>query len=463
MKTKYINLIDQTFDFPQEEFTLKNGTLHYYDVDLQELINTYGTPLKFTYLPAVSNQVKLAVDLFGNAMKKVNYPGKYHFCYVAKSSHFKPVIETTLRNGAHMETSGASDIEIAMRLAAEDKLTSEKFVICNGYKPDRYLDNIIDFIKGGHTNTIPVLDNVDEFYRLKEKTDLPLNLGIRIASEEEPKFEFYTSRLGIGYKEILPFYKEVIKPDSRFSLKMLHFFINTGIRDNAYYWNELRKCLNVYVALRKVCPQLDSLNIGGGFPVKNSLNFDYDYAYMADTIIEQVKEVCEENNVPCPDIFTEFGSFTVSAAGGVIFKVLNQKKQNDKERWNMIDSSFMTTLPDSWAISKRFILLPVNRWNEDYERVFLGGITCDSDDYYNSEQHVNAIYLPKYNKDKPLYIGFFGTGAYQESLGGYGGIQHCLTPAPKMILIDKDGNGVQTHREFAPEQSANEMLKILGY
>ena len=100
MKTKYINLIDQTFDFPQEEFTLKNGTLHYYDVDLQELINTYGTPLKFTYLPAVSNQVKLAVDLFGNAMKKVNYPGKYHFCYVTKSSHFKPVIETTLRNGA---------------------------------------------------------------------------------------------------------------------------------------------------------------------------------------------------------------------------------------------------------------------------------------------------------------------------------------------------------------------------
>lgn len=90
---------------------------------------------------------------------------------------------------------------------------------------------------------------------------------------------------------------------------------------------------------------------------------------MADTIIEQVKEVCEESDVPCPDIFTEFGSFTVSAAG-VIFKVLNQKKQNDKERWNMIDSSFMTTLPDSWAISKRFILLPVNRWNEDYERVF---------------------------------------------------------------------------------------------
>jgi arginine decarboxylase len=71
----------------------------------------------------------------------------------------------------------------------------------------------------------------------------------------------------------------------------------------------------------------------------------------------------------------------------------------------MIDSSFITTLPDTWAI-KRFIMLAVNRWNETYERVLLGGLTCDSDDYYNSEQNMNAIYLPKYNKEKPLYIGF---------------------------------------------------------
>lgn len=72
----------------------------------------------------------------------------------------------------------------------------------------------------------------------------------------------------------------------------------------------------------------------------------------------------------------------------------------------MIDSSFITTLPDTWAINKRFIMLAVNRWNDQYERVLLGGMTCDSDDYYNSEQNMNAIYLPKYNKEKPLYIGF---------------------------------------------------------
>ena len=129
----------------------------------------------------------------------------------------------------------------------------------------------------------------------------------------------------------------------------------------------------------------------------------------------------------------------------------------------MIDSSFITTLPDTWAINKRFIMLPVNRWHDEYERVLLGGLTCDSDDYYNSEQNRNAIYLPKYSKTKPLYIGFFNTGAYQDSIGGVGGLQHCLIPQPKHIIIDRDENGELTTTLFKTQQKADQMLEILGY
>ncbi|MDE5743252.1 MAG: arginine decarboxylase, partial [Bacteroidales bacterium] len=95
-------------------------------------------------------------------------------------------------------------------------------------------------------------------------------------------------------------------------------------------------------------------------------------------------------------------------------------------------------------------------------RVFLGGLTCDSQDYYNAEAHSNAVFLPKMD-ETPMYIGFFHTGAYQESLGGYGGVQHCLTPAPKHIIIDRDENGEYTTKLFAKEQSYKSMLKILGY
>ena len=313
-------------------------------------------------------------------------------------------------------------------------------------------------------SSIPVLDNMQEFDDLDEKVTEPLKIGIRIAAEEEPKFEFYTSRLGIRYSDILPFYENKIKHNKKFSLKMLHFFINTGIRDNAYYWNELSKCVSVYCDLKAICPELDSLNIGGGFPIKNSLAFDYDYEYMAEEVIAQIKSICSQRNTPEPHIFTEFGSFTVGESGAVIYQVLDQKQQNDRERWYMVDSSFMTTLPDTWGIKQRFILLPINKWNSEYQRVFLGGLTCDSQDYYNAEAHANAIFLPTINGDNdPLYIGFFHTGAYQESVGGFGGIQHCLQPAPKHITIDIDENGEYYTRLFSKEQTYKSMLKILGY
>jgi arginine decarboxylase, biosynthetic len=54
-------------------------------------------------------------------------------------------------------------------------------------------------------------------------------------------------------------------------------------------------------------------------------------------------------------------------------------------------------------------------------------------------------------------------GAYQESLGGFGGIQHCLIPGPKLVVIDRDETGEWYTKLFAKEQSYKSMLKILGY
>ncbi|MCF8408735.1 MAG: arginine decarboxylase [Crocinitomicaceae bacterium] len=463
MRTKYIDLIDQTFDFPQNEFNLREDRLFFHGIDLMRLINEYGTPLKFNYLPQVSNNIQRAKGWFREAINNLGYAGNYYYSYCTKSNHFSFVLDEVLKNDVHLETSSAFDIDIIKTLYNQGKIAKGQYVICNGYKPEPYIDNIIDLINEGNLRVIPVVDNTDELERILAKTDKEISIGVRIASEEEPKFEFYTSRLGIRYREIVPYYKAFLKENPRVKVKMLHFFINTGINDTAYYWNELTKCLRVYSDLKKMCPELDSLNIGGGFPIKKSLAFDFDYAYMVREILTQVKRVCTDNDIPEPHIFTEFGSFTVGESGGAIFSILHQKHQNDREKWNMIDSSFMTNLPDTWAINQRFIMLPINRWNEDYERVLLGGLTCDSDDYYNSEQHSNAIYLPKFDKKNVLYIGFFNTGAYQETIGGFGGLKHCLIPEPKHILIRRDENGKISTEMFSEEQTAADYLKILGY
>lgn len=462
MKTKYYDLISQTFDFPQEEFKVIDGELHWHDIPLMEIIKQYGTPLRLSYAPKIESQITKARKLFNVAMAKCDYQGEYHYCYCTKSSHFSFVMEEVCKADVHLETSSAFDIHIIEELYKNGKIKKDKYIICNGFKRPQYIDNIANLINLGFENTMPVLDNLFELEKYKN-LNKKCKLGIRIAAEEEPTFDFYTSRLGIRYNDIVPYYEDVIKPSGKFELKMLHFFINTGIKDSAYYWNELTKCVNVYCELKKVCPDLDSLNIGGGFPIKNSLGFEYDYEYMTEEIISHIKNICDKNVVVEPNIFTEFGSYTVGESGAILYSIIDQKQQNDRELWNMIDSSFMTTLPDTWAMNQRFILLAVNRWEEEYQRVFLGGLTCDSHDYYNSDFHSNAIFLPKMANGEPLYLGLFHTGAYQESVGGYGGIQHCLIPAPKHVIIYKDDDGEYYTKLFAKEQSYKSMLKVLGY
>lgn len=256
-----------------------------------------------------------------------------------------------------------------------------------------------------------------------------------------------------------------IVDNPKFDLRMLHFFVDSGISDSMYYWGEFKKALNLYSDLKRIAPEMNGLNIGGGFPISNSLGFEFDYKAVANYIIETIAEHCDTDNIPHPDIYTEFGKYTVGESGAVIFEVIAQKQQNDAELWYIINNSLMNTIPDAWSINEKFILLPVNKWDRPSKRINIGGISCDQHDYYNSEQLDQHVVLPTYPADdpEPLYIGFFHTGAYQDAISGYGGIKHCLIPSPKQIVVDIDEKGNQVEFLYRDEQSVQTMLDILGY
>jgi arginine decarboxylase len=465
MKNTYFDLVDQTFYFPQEGFTLQDNSLHFHGIDLHALIKKYGTPLKITYLPKISQQIQKAKKHFNDAIDDLNYNGEYFYCYCTKSSHFRFVLDEVLKNNVQIETSSAFDIDLVHKLWQAGKANKDITIVCNGFKDAGYIRKIAFLVNSvGFTNVIPICDNRDEFDMLNAHIAKTCNIGIRVATEEEPNFQFYTSRLGIRHTRIVNFVKDKILTNPKFKLKMLHFFVDTGIKDNTYYWSELRKAIKLYCQLKHFCPDLDSLNIGGGLPIANSLNFEYDYGYMIKEIVRNIKEYCDDDDVPCPNIYTEFGKYTVGESGATILGVIGQKQQNDSELWYMVDNSLITTIPDAWAINERYIMLPINHWNKEYTRVNIGGLSCDNADYYNSEAHLNMVYLPKFSKSEdPLCVGFFNTGAYQDALSGFGGIKHCLLPSPKRVLVDKDENGNYVDWMESDEQDAEAMLRLLGY
>tara|TARA_B100001093_G_scaffold421371_1_gene413596 strand:+ start:376 stop:1785 length:1410 start_codon:yes stop_codon:yes gene_type:complete len=468
MSSSYHNLINQSYKFPQNGFKLHGDNLHFHDISLKKLIKKYGSPFKLFYLPEIRNKIKSAKTFFQLAFNKHDYQGSYQYSYCTKCNHFSHVISTAIKENVHLETSSSYDIDLIIKLFKEKKIDTDLVVINNGYKTKSYLKKIISLYDIGFENLIIVLDNKSEIHHLStliKGSKRKIKIGIRMAINEEPQSAFYTSRMGIRANEIIDFYKLEIANKSCFELKMLHFFVDSGINDNVYYWGEFQKALTLYSKLKKLSLSINSFNIGGGLPIRNNLNFNYDYAHIIDQIIKKIKKECESKSITHPNIFSEFGKYTVGESGAIIFEVLEQKTQNDNEDWYLVNNSLMNTIPDAWSIHEKFILLPINKWKNKYKKVNIGGISCDRSDYYNSEDFNQDVLLPAIEKNdsEPLYLGFFHTGAYQDAISGYGGIKHCLIPSPKHVIIDKDDQGNIIDYVYSNEQSVDEMFHHLGY
>lgn len=84
--------------------------------------------------------------------------------------------------------------------------------------------------------------------------------------------------------------------------------------------------------------------------------------------------------------------------------------------------SVFQSLPDSWAISQLFPVLPIHRLEESpMHEAIIADLTCDSDGKINAfigeEGENHSLKLHAYT-GQPYYLGIFLVGAYQEILGG---------------------------------------------
>lgn len=462
----YKELIYQTYDFPTQWFDVnEEWNLIRNNIDLLSVVKNTN-PAKISYLPKIREKIQYARKIFNAAIDKYFYDAEYIYSYCTKSSHFEFVLDQVTSVNAQLELSSEFDVKIVEKLLQEKKINSDTLIICNGYKPKAYLERILWLQRSWCTNIIIVFDNKDEIELLDTLVQEweKCKVWLRVATEDEPNTDIYTSRLGTKSKDIIDLYTKKIEPNTKFVFSVLHFFINTKIKDTSYYRSELSRIVWLYCDLKRLSKTLQYLDIGWWFPIATGLNFEYDYEYMADQIVRTIKHVCESEDIPVPHIISEFWSYTVGESGATIFKVIWTKKQNDKELRYMINSSLITTLPDIRGINQKFLVLPINCRNNGYGNTIIWGITCDNDDFYNKDIKWNQIILPQFNnEEEDLYIWFFHTWAYQESLWWYGGIQHCLIPSPQHLLIDQQPNWAIEIKEFSGAQNVDSMLKILWY
>jgi hypothetical protein len=164
MNTKYSDLINQNYYFPQEEFNLNKDNLQFHDIDLMKLVEQYGTPLKFTYLPQISKNIKRAKTWFKNAMDKSDYKGKYYFCYCTKSSHFEYVMNEAFKNNIH--------------IASQDVSQYGRGAFTGAVTADQMKDLGINWTLTGHSERRTLFHESDEIVALKTRIALENNMSV---------------------------------------------------------------------------------------------------------------------------------------------------------------------------------------------------------------------------------------------------------------------------------------------
>lgn len=416
------------------ELTATEGN-HIYN--LNDLANKYGTPLQVVFPFIIEDRLKDLIGYFQAYMKIYGYKGKFFYHYPMKVNQNKEFIFPLISEGANLEVTSANELWIVKKLWEGEKFHSKIRVLCNGPKTTQYLD-LIEELRAKGMNIVPIIESLDELDRIsKYKGDVGVRVDLDIKADThwDKKFD----RFGLSERDVLDLSK--LK-----NLKIMHYHLGSQIKTQKSILDGIKHAFSIYVQLQKVHPNLDTMDIGGGFGVPYEKVKFYTAKGVSSKIVKILKNLSDKAGIKHPNLAVEWGQYVVAPSQVTLYKVISEKsipKANAKA-WYIVDGSFMNDLKDTWAIHQKWHTIPANNMHNPLKTVWLAGSTCDSDDKYTAGG--NYILMPKLHEEKDQYIALLDTGAYQDALSSH----HCLLSAPMKIVV-KDGTVNIVRKRETPE------------
>ncbi|HEY4494286.1 MAG TPA: hypothetical protein VJB95_02545 [Candidatus Paceibacterota bacterium] len=434
----------QYFDVTKDgELVVQEGNYIY---NINDIVEKYGTPTEIVFPFILEERLEDLQDYFRAYMKIGGYKGKFYYHYPMKVNQNKEFIMPLISEGAHMEVGSVNELWIIKKLWEAEKFHSKIRVLCNGPKTDAYI-KLIEELRLKNLSIMPIIEDEHEL-EILQKYKGEVGIRINLETKADTHWDKRVDRFGFSTKELLDLPKMK-------NLKLLHYHIGSQIMSAGSVIKPIEEAMNVYIKLLKNQPNLDTLDIGGGFGIPYEKKPFYDSKKMSEKIIKLLKRRSDAAGIRHPNLAVEWGRYIVAPAQITIYSIIAEKpipKANAKS-WYVIDGSFMNDLLDTWAIHQKWHVVPVNNANtKSLRSVWLAGSSCDSDDKYTAGG--SYILMPKLKEGEPQYLAFFDTGAYQDALASH----HCLLSSPAK-LIAQDG----TIKIARKRESPDSIGKLFGW
>jgi len=284
------------------------------------------TPLLLRFPQLLESQVRSLCNSFRKAIGEFGYSREYKPVFPIKVNQSRVVVSELLEAGwkYNLGIEVGSKPELLGALALETP--PDSLLICNGFKDMAYLSNAILAQKIGR-NVVVVVEKPHELEHLihiiKDRGVKPMiGFRVRLHSKGSGKWEKsggITSKFGLSTAQLIEGIQELKKARLTDCLKMFHFHIGSQITEIRRLKNAIKEAARVYAKARKMGVEIEYLNVGGGLGVdydgsktSSDASVNYSVQEYANDVVYTIKDVCENENVPEPDIVSESGRAMVA-------------------------------------------------------------------------------------------------------------------------------------------------------
>ncbi len=295
-------------------------------------------PILLRFPQLFGSQVRKMNQSFRTAMKEFDYKGEHKAVFPLKVNQRRQVIEAYLEEASkhHYGLEAGSKPELYAAIAMEQ--SPDSLLCCNGFKDEGFIDLAFVGTKLGK-NVVIVIEKLNELPIVidrAQRTGIRPMLGLRVrlysrGSGRWEKSGGEQSKFGLTTTEMLMAIKALREAGLLESLRVLHFHIGSQITQIKRVKAGVKEAARVYAKIRKMGIDVDHLNVGGGAGVdydgsKTSFESSVNYTLQefANDVIYTIKTVCEEENVPHPNLITESGRVLVAYHAMLITNIVDE-------------------------------------------------------------------------------------------------------------------------------------------
>ena len=431
---------------PDGELIIREG---HYQYNVHDLVRKFGSSLEIFMPFVIEERLNKIFEVFGRHIKQLHYKGKFFYHYPLKVNQNKEAVLPLVSEGAHLEVGSVNELTLVKKLWEGNSMHQNIRVLCNGPKTRAYVDLIYSMWEK-QLRIVPIIEDLQELDLFKEfrgDIGIRINLQTRVKSHWDKKVD----RFGLTEEEILNLGK--IR-----NFKILHYHIGSQIELGEDIIRPLKEAFGIYKKLRLIHPFLDTIDMGGGYAIPYEKKRLYGLDAISRRIVYTLKTMADAASISHPHLIIEWGRYIMAPAQMSVFRIVSSKAvpKGLARFWYIIDGSFMNDLLDTWALHQKWHVVPVsNMQAKKRNRVWLAGLSCDSDDKYTARD--GYILLPRLEDlehGEDLYVAIFDTGAYQDAFASH----HCLLSSPLKIVLQ---NGIVTIAR--KRETAEDVGKLFGW